>query len=665
MSETSRLRDKDWIQHSFILPPGRRGGDLGRRSDAERLREPVSAAYKYTDSTLGGNFAINTPPQFTETADIRYRGLLGHHNEGQGRFYSEAIDDTRQVVHLSFGVPVFNSMNVFFKSFYDAQTAMLANTGRSNSLFYNMGLAAGYIVSLPIQPFILGITAVRRVYEFINKQSPSKWYYFKPSMHAYWSAVNVIANDLAIHMGILPRVYSSEGDDMQETSRNDAYDPELWHKWMPDLFRKSGGVDVMSLAQRTTRLKLRSDKMRDETMGRASNIAEVRASIASFLSSHPGPETPEGPGTSAREYFYEAVKDPGPAASGGGTSSLSDWGADAGGLFSSFMEFNRSALAAGNQFASFRVNNRGAMSESFNNTARESDIAQSINTRVNQVRSIRFSVAQGNITNAVGEFLAAAGDFAAGMVDSVGLGGIGLLAGNAFIDVPKHWESSSANLPRAEYTVPLFSPYGNRVSRYMNLMIPIAMILAGGLPLSTGRSSYTSPFLCQIYHHGRVQCQLGIIDSITINRGTGNIGFNAENEMLGAEITFSVMDLSSIAHVPIKGSFSGGNGFAAATSAAASLFGSAVGGDTGGAVGLALTTGAVWDEQSAFSDYTAVLGGLNPNDTWNFRNRLNTNMTRALQEFKDWKSPSRIASIINDDGLSRLIMQFSQTGARF
>lgn len=664
MSETSRLLDSEWVRHSFILPPAKRKGDFGQRTDETRRREPVTAAFKYTDTTLGGNFAINTPAQFTPTADIRYQGLLGYHNEGMGRYYSDAIDDTRQVIHLSFGVPVFNSMTAFFKSFYDARTAMLANTGRSSILFYNIGLALGYVVSLPLQPFILGITAVRKVYQFINKQSPSKWYYFKPTMHTYWTAVNTIANDLAIHMGILPRVFSGDADrDLKPNNRNDAYDPAVWYEWMPDLFRKEGGVDVMALANRTTRMKVRADAIQEDMMRTASSADEVRATISAYMASHPGPGTKDGPG--AKEYFYEAVDADGPATTGGGTSSFSDWGADAPDMFGAFMEFNKSALAAGNQFASFRVNNRGAMQESFTNSAREPDIAQTVNTRVNQVRSIRYSVMQGNVTGVIGEFLTSVGDIAAGVLDSVHLGGIGLLAGNAFLDVPKHWEGSTANLPRAEYTIPLFSPYGNRMSRYMNLMIPISMILAGGLPLSAGRSSYTSPFLCQIYHHGRVQCQLGMIDSITINRGTGNIGFNAENEMLGAEITVSVMDLSSIAHVPIKGSFSADNLPAAALSGIAATVGGALGGDTGAALGIAATTGAVWDEQSAFSDYMAVLGGLNPNDTWNFRNRLNTNMTRALQSFKDWKSPSRIYSYINDDSFTRLLMQFGQTGARF
>ena len=36
-----------------------------------------------------------------------------------------------------------------------------------------------------------------------------------------------------------------------------------------------------------------------------------------------------------------------------------------------------------------------------------------------------------------------------GMLDVVGLSGLGALAGSGFVDIPKHWQSSTANLPRA------------------------------------------------------------------------------------------------------------------------------------------------------------------------------------------------------------------------
>lgn len=77
--------DSDWLRQSFLLPKGAIDSrDAVRRTFTEASR-------KFTDTTLGGNYAINCPPQFTRFAD-RKRHRKGM-SRGMGRYYTETQVD--------------------------------------------------------------------------------------------------------------------------------------------------------------------------------------------------------------------------------------------------------------------------------------------------------------------------------------------------------------------------------------------------------------------------------------------------------------------------------------------------------------------------------------------------------------------------------------------
>lgn len=660
-------RSSLWLRHAFLLPTSR---DMLSYGSATRRRYATSAAFKFTNTKLGGNWAINNPPQFTRYADIRQPGrgrTEANRSEGMGRYYSEAIDDPGQVIHMSFGVPQFSSWTSFFTNFYDRNAALLANTGRVAGGWYNAGFIGGMVVTLPLQPFIIGVTAVKRVYDFLAKNSPSKWYYFKPTMHAYWSAVNTIANEFAIGLGLTRRVLAptqltfSTGEKPPEAPGQDINDKIIaeMHRMFPDIFRENGGIDVMALSTRTQRISDNSQIALEKMQESARNAEELREAIGKYVSEKVVDPNPD---MNARTYFEEYLKaDQGDTAGLGTTESIESWSEL---TVKSVYEYMRAHQRDGSQFATFRVNHNGSMSESFSNSTRDSDIAQTLNSKVAQGRQASMSFMSGNITDVIGDVMNSFQSFIAGGLDSVNLGGLSTIAGTAFIDIPKMWDSSTAQLPRAEYTIPLVSPYGNAISRFINIYVPLAMVMAGALPRSAGRSSYTSPFICQVYHQGRVQCQLGMIESMTLTRGTGNVGWNAEHDMLGAELTISVVDLSSILHIPIKSGFNSGNWAGTLARAGVTAVGEQVGGDTGAAIALAATDSQVWDEQSAFSDYMAVLTSLPLSDTYYVKNRLNLNMTRALQSFKNWRSPSNFLSAAMDTAPARAISAFAQTSNR-
>jgi hypothetical protein len=199
------------------------------------------------------------------------------------------------------------------------------------------------------------------------------------------------------------------------------------------------------------------------------------------------------------------------------------------------------------------------VSSSFSNSYGESDLANKLNSTSSQIREARFSFADGNLLEGAGQVvqsvLGAASDVVSGALDGLTFGFSNILkglAGNGYLDIPKHWMSSQAQLPRMTYNIKLISPYGNTISRLQNIYIPLCMILAGALPRATGKSSYGAPYICQVFDTGRFQSKLAAIESVSITVGTSNLPFNTSGKPLAIDVSFTVIDLSSILYMPIS-----------------------------------------------------------------------------------------------------------------
>lgn len=250
-------------------------------------------------------------------------------------------------------------------------------------------------------------------------------------------------------------------------------------------------------------------------------------------------------------------------------------------------EFFMGTVRDGMAWVSFIVDHHNNFSESFSNSTRSSSIADSMNQTASEAKNMIFNVAGGNIGDNLAadvfeSFMGGVKSVFQGVMNSVGLQGLNALGGAAFADIPDFWDSSSTNLPQNSYTIQLRSPYGNPMSLFINIYFPLAMILAGAVPRSTGGASYTSPFLCRLWHKGRAQVQLGIISDLTVSRGQGNIGWNTRDQATAIDVSFSITNLSKMLHMPITTE-----------------------------VGLKDAFGFnLFNEDNNFTDYMAVLAGL-------------------------------------------------------
>jgi hypothetical protein len=586
----SDFDDSDWIKQSFLVP------DINLTeypSDAVN-RYWTSAQHKFTDTRMGGNIGVNSRPQFTRYSDIREKGRIlsrssvsinnVNGNYGMGRYYSEAIDDNSQTIYLRFGQPQFSSLMTYFSKAFDPKLSSLARAGRGVSAWYTIGQAVGTVLAVAAFPVLSCTLIAGRLLSMFFTRKTSKFYTLKPTMHLYWSTVNMLVNMIAINKGIMPRVFDDTfvgqmtggGNSADQTIGSPVkFDGEMLkklHEFMPDMFTDGYGIDVFAVANRAQRV---ANQLYSKDYGDLDRATETDFTGYVRKANQQKIEHPRGEHSLAnwlnevgklKQYF---VKDD-PTSNDIEMDPKSQPGSE--GWASAFAGFFDAEFRQGSQFAVFKVDYTGAQQEAFANTTMESDLSQRYNRISSQNREARFSLADGNITGTAVEDLVkntlnAATDVAKGVLSGVTMGlsdvvmgAIKGLTGTGFIDIPKHWQDSSAQLPRGSYTIQLVSPYGNPISQLQNIYIPLAMILAGTLPLSTGSQSYTSPFICQLFDRGRCQIQLGMIESVNITRGTTNLAFNNRGQAMAIDVTFTVVDLSSIMHMPLStGSLFEGN----------------------------------------------------------------------------------------------------------
>lgn len=646
-----RVKDRHWMRQSFLLPP-----NMIDTVDKER-RMYSRGRTKFADTTLGGNQVINPIPQSTKFCDIAEERIFNV-SEPMGRCYSEVHDDNTVVLNIRCGHPTHTALTDFFGVFYNSQAAYLARTGRAQGVFFNMGLIGGTIMTLPFKPFMM----LGDMWNFMVGKQRTKFYYLKPSMPVYWNALTGLVNAYAAERGMQDATPIDPTSDAVYEKRVQA-DAEYMQNLLPNIYPNmldsdgniTGGIDVYAVANRYQSLAnaqyIKAKTWRDSFDGDWGSAESAN----SFNAAMAGKIDTSNRGKSLASILKIWANNVG-GISSFATSDVSVAGApevtlyDAvaetiGSLFSDEAVKNPTAsfgqlLAAeqrdGAQFISFRVDAPGEGSESFSNSTKESDLASSINGMSNTSRAFKFNFGNGNLSdNVVAELaestVGAVTSFVSGLASSVGISGLAALAGNASIDIPKYWDSSSANLPRQSYSFELKAPYQNELCRLQTLIVPLFALLAATLPLSTGGSSYTSPFLVEAYCQGYAQTRTGIIDSLNITRGE----FTRDGRPLSITVQFSIIDMSSIMHMPLTMNFNPVTTFLGE--------------------GLA---GWLTADDSAFSDYMAVLASSSlANQVYPWR-KLKRNYKRTLLNLDSWFSPTHAANWVGGWDISRAISVF-------
>lgn len=278
-------------------------------------------------------------------------------------------------------------------------------------------------------------------------------------------------------------------------------------------------------------------------------------------------------------------------------------------------EWNR-----GSAFLNLEVNYTGAGSMTISNSNKETTISGTMKGLSGAARDTRISASDFKTGfDFVDAGMTLVQDLFTGALDSVKMGGLMALAGNAFTNFPKQWDDSSVTVPTASFTIELRSFTGNSIHNYMQLYPTIATLLAAALPLSTGPQSYTAPFVLEAYCRGAFAIRYGMISSLTIRHGVGNLGYSEDRRPLAFDIDVEIADLSSVYHMGISNGANPLNIFK-----------------------------RVFDDDNAFNDYISTITGLSVNDMTDYRRKFSINMATQIANVQSWWSPTHLASRMMD-----------------
>ena len=593
--------DKDWLRNAYLI-------DITLLGDDDRNNAFWSNAYlKYTDTSLGGNLGINTRYGFTPSADVAISGRLSGRDRydylsesmdfGMGRRYSEMFDDNEQILYLTFGDPKFNSLLSYAINALDYGTSVVANTGRSMLAYYAgkaVGMSVGVValfMAFPVFGAALFLGSVV-AYKLLSAGSDFNFYRLDPSMYKYWRSVNIIASQIGVELGLFyPEATgaSAVGDIGMPMRLTTDFQEEL-DLVMPGLLAPEGYIDVFAVANKTQvlindqktierdyyangggKVYTYADKViRQDAMTWSSYIDEMfkfhKANGKIFTETPPMINNNEG-------VITKMENDTDTLSLAATTSSIeqdktvkltSDVLAENKSYLTELKDYINSSARHGADSATFRVEYVGSSTESFSNSTKDIPIKDTINGVGKKAKDLRFSMAGGNL---VGETMTtvvnAVKDFTMGALEGIsfGLSNIGVaLTGGGVFDIPKMPDESSFEYQRHSFKIRLGGPYGHPIATLQDIYIPLAMLISGAAAQQVGKAGHTSPMICSAFIKGIMNINPGLIDNLTIERGVGSMGFDKRGRPLAVDVSFSVIDLSSIVTIPMDADvFSGLN----------------------------------------------------------------------------------------------------------
>ena len=488
----------------------------------------------FKDTRLGANDAINCIWQFNRDDDIVHPLMYSEPNRpgiGEGRVYAATTETNQSIAWFSFGIPRFTDMSEFFLRSFDKDLIAANNRGFvSGKSFMSLfgELLGSTVVALPLW----AISWFLNLFSKANSFPVDKYYDMMPTMHLYYEYVDSILSTWLVNAGIYgngdnpiaknsPTVKDDNTGEITELKTNSyTASPDS----LPIALKETGPSIWDIISRRARNIGLAPDSF--ESAARSSTLNNLMGASGDS----------DGDSKAALENYLK-------------NSAWSGVGFQDTYQDKSAIDLLKETALGATQFVGFRIEKSVDASESFSNSTTSSPVAEKINSMAKSVVDKRYQLGIGagggtNTGTVLDDIMGGLGEFMSSLSASLRIDGISsAVQGGAYIDIPDQYSGSDFSKSHS-LSFQLRSPYGDISSIYQSIMVPLAMILAGSLPRSGGTNSYVQPFLCRVYSKGLFSVPLGIIDSVSLKRGSSEFGWTYNNLPTCIDVNISIKDLS-------------------------------------------------------------------------------------------------------------------------
>lgn len=564
--------------------------------------EPFPSYYSkpmLTDTRLGWNDAINPLWQFGKDDDIMYPvNTNSDKYHGLGRVYYDTIERHQRILYLSFGVPEFTGLIDFYTKAIDTKLANLMRNGTGDLVSEIASLTGdvlGFAIRAPFLPFVW----LKRLAS-IRQYKITKYYDFKSTMPLYYQAVTGILTKLSVNMGFTTGFDIDFDGSTSEPAKNKDSLPILLQISAPDMWS-------IMMNRSKARMAVNNDlrnKLGTNSADLMRNLMQSDQELASkhtkiYGNSEEDPDTSWMSKTNLKSRFFET-----------------------------FVQSAAETALGGINYIGFRIDKNADASESFSNSTGESSIAQQLNSKASEARDALFRMAEGNTgISAIDTVRKIFTEFVSSVSDNIA-GASALLntyTGHSYFDIPEVWESSSFGKSYS-FNFALRSPYGDPISIFQSIYVPFACLLAGALPRATGDASYTSPFLLRAYCKGMFAVPLGIIESLSVQRGSSEFGWNITSLPTQVDISISIKDLSPAMYYGI------------------------------GSGNISSILNEVFSQNSSFNEYLLTLSGIGLAERILFMQNITRRLKIAFSSFRNTiGNPYWWGGMIGDSALGQAV----------
>lgn len=534
---------------------------------------------------------------------------------GQGAYYSKAFDDNMQIVRMQFGTIRFKGVLSFLGGMYSANAGLLARQGRT-SITYWVAKTLTTIVTLPLQILLAGGQMIdfflnRPSSAFASMEPAMGPYWNKVTVimnmfTTYYKITqqtweNTGESDITLEDGTVITL-----DEMREDDDPSGNLKGYAHKYGGSVYRPDNSIDTYLVFNKAQRMfNAQSEKFR-KIAEESKTAEEYRRRLYQALTTEkispvqgPNKDLPaylEGfhksiygnmlkadvvdaagsvqnadisqvsENTQAATEAVQADQESQPQGTkvsddtvnqsfftkwvqgvDGAWKAIKGWASDG-------AEYVKADFSGGSQFLCVRTDYTGPVTFEANNSTTVSEFEQRLNGFSKGFSSKIFSFGAGNTgIGIIDAARVAVQGFIMGTLDAVHLSGLYSLMGLAYVDVPHHWDDSETSFPSMSYSTTLSCVAGDALTIAQTIGPTVSALIAGAFPQSAGGATYTTPMYCSVHDQGRCIIRLGIIDKLSLEWGTGSLGFNRNNQPLDCKVSWSIKDLSSRIHAPVAG----------------------------------------------------------------------------------------------------------------